>query len=99
MLMHHKSWPQSTPVYIGTALSGAYDVQPAAAGPPVTKNDDSMITPATAPTQNESMLSLGNAMSRAPIISGMRKLPKHPTRIGITTKKIMMVACIVNIAL
>ncbi len=49
--------------------------------------------------QNDSMFSLGNAMSRAPIINGMRKLPKHPTKIGITTKKIMMVACIVNIAL
>ena len=58
-----------------------------------------MITPATAPTQNESMLSSGNAMSRAPIISGIRKLPKQPTRIGITTKKIMMVACMVNIEL
>jgi hypothetical protein len=45
------------------------------------------------------MFNLGTAMSRAPIINGMRKLPKHPTRIGITTKKIMIVACIVNIAL
>ena len=55
-----------------------------------------MITPATAPTQNDSMLSTGNAMSRAPIISGMRKLPKQPTRIGMTTKKIMIVACMVK---
>ena len=35
-------------------------------------------------------------MSRAPIMSGIRKFPKHPTMIGMTTKKIMMVACIVN---
>ena len=35
-------------------------------------------------------------MSRAPIISGMRKFPKAPTRMGMTTKKIMMVACMVN---
>ena len=55
-----------------------------------------MMTPDTAPVQNESMLSRGNAMSRAPIMSGIRKLPKHPTRIGMTTKKIMMVACMVN---
>ena len=55
-----------------------------------------MMTPDTAPVQNESMFSLGNAMSRAPIMSGIRKFPKHPTMIGMTTKKIMMVACIVN---
>ena len=48
------------------------------------------------PVQNESMFSLGNAMSRAPIMSGMRKFPKHPTMTGMTTKKIMRVACIVN---
>ena len=54
---------------------------------------------ATAPTQNDSMLSTGKAMSRAPIMSGIRKLPKHPTRIGMTAKKIMMVACMVKKAL
>ena len=58
-----------------------------------------MITPATALTQNESILRTGKAMSRAPIIRGTSKLPKVPTRIGITTKKIMMVACMVNIEL
>ena len=81
------------------ADSGAYDVQPAAAAPPGTKKLDSMITPATAAIQNDSMLSSGNAMSRAPIISGIRKLPKQPTRIGMTTKKIMIVACMVKSAL
>ncbi len=45
------------------------------------------------------MFSTGNAMSPAPIMSGMRKLPKQPTRIGMTTKKIMIVACMVNAAL
>ena len=55
-----------------------------------------MSTPATAPTQNDSMLSSGNAMSLAPTMIGMRKLPKPPTITGITTKKIMMVACMVN---
>src|SRR5262245_53633998 len=49
--------------------------------------------------QNDSMLSSGNAMSRAPIISGMRKFPKHPTKIGMIAKKIMMVACMVKNAL
>ena len=54
------------------------------------------MTPATAVTQNDSMLRSGKAMSRAPIMSGIRKLPKAPTRIGMTTKKIMIVACMVN---
>ncbi len=36
-------------------------------------------------------------MSRAPIISGMQEVPERsPTRIGMTTKKIMIVACMVN---
>ncbi len=35
-------------------------------------------------------------MSRAPIMSGMQKLPKAPARIGMITKNTMMVACIVN---
>ena len=52
-----------------------------------------------APTQKESMFNFGNAISRVPIISGIRKLPKVPTMIGMTTKKIMIVACIVKSAL
>ncbi len=35
-------------------------------------------------------------MSRAPIISGIRKLPNAPVRIGMMTKKIITVPCIVN---
>jgi len=35
-------------------------------------------------------------MSRAPIMSGMQKLPKAPARIGMMTKKIISVACIVK---
>ena len=46
--------------------------------------------------QYENMFSSGNAMSRAPIISGIRKLPKAPVRSGMITKKIMIVPCIVN---
>ena len=42
------------------------------------------------------MFSVGNAMSLAPMQMGMRKLPKPPTMIGMTTKKIMMVACMVK---
>src|SRR5262247_2414729 len=95
-LMHQMFWPQFTPVYEGTAESGAYDVQPAAAWPPSTKKPLSMMTPAVAVVQNDSMFRKGNAMSRAPIINGMQKLPKAPARIGMITKKIMIVACMVN---
>ncbi len=44
----------------------------AAAGPSGTKNETITITPETTNVQKLSMLSFGNAMSRAPIISGMQ---------------------------
>ena len=46
--------------------------------------------------QNDSMLRVGKAMSSAPIEMGIKKFPNPPTIIGMTTKKIMMVACMVN---
>ena len=46
--------------------------------------------------QYENMFSLGNAMSRAPIMSGIKKLPNEPVKSGMTTKKIMIVACMVK---
>src|ERR1700694_2822182 len=94
--MHQRFCPQLTPVYCGTAEIGTYEVQPAAAWPPSTKKPDSMMTPAVAVTQKDSMLRVGNAMSREPIMSGMQKFPKAPARIGMITKKIMIVACMVN---
>ncbi len=42
------------------------------------------------------MLSLGNAMSLAPTMSGMVKFPNDPPSMGIMTKKIMMVACMLK---
>jgi len=56
-----------------------------------------MIAP-TANVQNENALSRGNATSRAPIWSGMMKL-KNAAPIGMTTRKIIVVPCIVNISL
>jgi len=44
----------------------------------------------------DSMFSVGNAMSRAPIMSGMQKFPNAPMRMGVTAKKIMIVPCIVK---
>src|SRR5262245_33496492 len=90
-LRHQRFWPASTPLYAAFADSGGYDVQPAAAAPPCTVKLESIRMPAGTAVQKDSMFRNGNAMSRAPIMSGIRKLPKHPTRIGITAKKIMMV--------
>ena len=42
------------------------------------------------------MLSVGNAMSSAPIINGISQLPNAPAKTGMITKKIMIVACIVK---
>src|SRR2546427_4287501 len=55
-----------------------------------------MIKPALNGVQNDSMWGKGKAMARAPIISGMQKFPKQPARIGMMTKKIMIVACMVT---
>ncbi len=42
------------------------------------------------------MFSVGNAISSAPIISGIKKLPNAPAKIGMITKKIITLACIVK---
>src|SRR4051812_7260809 len=73
MLSSQIVWPFCDP---GTAdaiaLSGGYAVHPAAAAPPVTKNDASSVSADSAPIQYDSMLRNGNAMSRAPTCSGTR---------------------------
>ena len=42
------------------------------------------------------MFNFGNAMSSAPIWSGMRKFPNAPAKTGMITRKTMTVPCIVN---
>ena len=42
------------------------------------------------------MFSSGNAMSLAPIIRGMVRLPKNPSRMGMATQKIIRVPCMVT---
>src|SRR5207302_5963652 len=75
--------------------SVGYDHQPAC-GPPPFENQLSQSTmPPSRKSQYESALRRGNAMSRAPIISGTRKLP-NPARIGTMTRKIIVVPCIVR---
>ena len=45
------------------------------------------------------MFRKGNAMSLAPIMSGIVKFPKNPRRMGMATQKIISVPCIVTKAL
>ena len=47
-------------------------------------------------SQNDSMLRTGKAISRAPICSGRKKLPKPPCGAVVSTKKIMIVPCMVT---
>ena len=46
-------------------------------------------------SQNEMLFMRGNAMSGAPIISGIIQLPKPPIIAGMTMKKIMIRPCAV----
>ena len=55
-----------------------------------------MMTPATGMIQKDTMLMRGNAMSSAPIWSGIRRLPKTPAMSGMSAKNTMKVACIVT---
>jgi hypothetical protein len=45
------------------------------------------------------LLRRGKAISGDPIIRGTNQLPKHPIKIGITIKKIIIKACAVTITL
>jgi hypothetical protein len=49
--------------------------------------------------QKLKLLSLGNAISGAPIIKGTNQLPNPPIITGITKKKIIKKACAVTITL
>src|SRR5205085_1419777 len=73
-----------------------YEVQPEEPAPPSTKNEIRITTRAGHMNQYDSMFSLGKAMSLAPIISGIRKLPNAPVSSGMMTKKIITEACMVK---
>ena len=67
--------------------SGAYAVQPSANAPPGARKLASIITPATGSSQKDSAFRRGKAMSGAPIISGITKLPR-PANTGMMNRKI-----------
>ena len=72
------------------------EVQPAEPVPRWTTNDATIRHSEITNVQNDSMFSFGNAMSRAPIMSGMHRFPNAPIIIGVIAKKIMIRPCIVN---
>src|ERR1700676_2713579 len=88
-----KPWPG--PAAEPTALSGAYWVQPPRVGPSPTKNDDIRTTKARNVTQNDIMLNRGKGMSSAPTWMGRKKLPNAANGAVVSTKKTMIVPCMV----
>jgi hypothetical protein len=77
------------------SLNGGYTVQPVPT-PISTKLDSNNNESAGGNNQNDILFNLGNAMSGAPINIGTNQLPKPPTNIGITIKKIITKACAVT---
>src|SRR5271165_1411543 len=88
--------PAPWPAGIVALARVGYEVHPEAPAPPSTKKLMDMTAKAGHMNQYDIMFSLGNAMSLAPIISGIRKLPKAPVSSGMMTKKIMTEACMLN---
>ncbi len=76
---------------------GGYSVQPATGAP--MRNDEYSIRPATGKIQYATMLSHGNATSRAPICTGMTRFPNPPVSSGMITNQTIVDPCIVNTAL
>jgi hypothetical protein len=62
-------------------------------GAPSTNSDVIASTNEATSSQNDMLLSLGKAMSGAPIINGTNQLPNPPIIAGMTMKKIMIRAC------
>src|SRR5258708_31275638 len=83
--------PPASPI----ALNGAYCVQPPRVGPAPTKNDETSTRKATNVTQNDIMLNRGNGMSSAPAWMGKKKLPNAANGAVVSTKKTMIVPCMV----
>src|SRR5690606_12779511 len=85
-------------IAFGTADHGGYTVQPALPGPLSTKNEAIKTTHEQKKNQYDSMFRKGDAMSRAPICRGINRLLNVPLRPAVSTKKTMIVPCIVTSA-
>src|ERR1700758_2129121 len=78
-----------------TALNGAYCVHPPSVGPSPTKTDDTSTRKATNVTQNDIILKCGKGISSAPTWIGKKKFPNAANGAVVSTKKTMIVPCIV----
>src|ERR1051326_1774158 len=97
MAVTHKVTPNPLPgAAAGTALRGAYDVHPPIGAPVCTNSAEKMTMQDNRKIQYDNAFRNGNAISRAPICRGIRKLPKPPVSTAVNRKKTMMVPCMVT---
>src|SRR5208283_650968 len=78
-----------------TAFRGAYWVQPPRVGPSAVKNEAIRTTKPVHVTQNDIILKRGKGISSAPTWMGRKKLPKAAKGAVVSTKKTMIVPCMV----
>src|ERR1700744_3381624 len=97
ILTSHSVIPIPEPgIAFGNADNGGYIVQPPLAGPFCTRNDDNIMILAIRKNQYESMLTNGEAISRAPTCKGISRLANVPLKPAVNTKNTMMVPCMVT---
>ena len=80
----------------GKALKGGYMVQPAAAGPASTNKDPIIIALDKKNNQKEIIFNNPDAISRAPICNGIKRLLKVPLKPAVSTKNTIMVPWMVT---
>src|SRR5262249_24220578 len=85
-----------SPVGNGRLEMSGYEVHPLEGAPPSAAKLRRMKMNAGHMNQYDIMFSFGNAMSGAPIMSGIVKFPKAPAKSGMMTKKIITVACMLK---
>ncbi len=83
--------PPTSPI----ALNGAYCVQPPRVGPVPVKNEATRTRKAVNVTQNDIILKWGKGMSSAPVWMGRKKFPNAANGAVVSTKKTMIVPCMV----
>jgi len=86
------------PEWANSALRGGYKVHPVPT-PDSTMEDKINKNKETGNNQKLKLFNLGKAISGTPTIIGTNQLPKAPSNIGITIKKIIIKACEVTITL
>src|SRR5919198_1636159 len=91
-----RSWP--LPGEKSFSESGGYPYHPDFEAPPEARKLRNIVRPPNRKSQYDSALRRGNAMSRAPIISGPREFAS-PAQNGTMNRKIIVVPWIVNSSL